>query len=459
MSAGTVTAGVAVSQAVGPAPVKPRPAWTFAEIFIIGQTALPALLYLPNVQALRLPIRIAPFAVSLLALAWWLASRRDRSVRHPSSAWVLIGLAWMALMMLHPTTAGVRAGLAQVALYVAVLAPLLWASRFVDSYRQFARILWILLICNGINSTVGVLQVYDPDRWMPYSLSRLVTESDMGLGPVSYVGPDGRRIIRPPGLFDTPGSVAGAGMYAALLGVVFAASAASLWRRALAAAFAFSGIAAIYLSQVRVSLVVLALMLATYLGCLVLQRRTATLVRSGLLTAFVIVAGFTFSLALGGESVRERVLTLFEDDPVTLYQQTRGEQLTYTFRQLLGEFPLGAGLGRWGMAGAYFGETSGASPSPIWAEIQITGWVLDGGLLLLAFYGLALVLASLTDYRLAIGPSDSYMNASAAVVLAANLGTAALIFSFTPFVTQVGQQYWFLAGALHGLAVRYGHIR
>jgi len=42
------------------------------------------------------------------------------------------------------------------------------------------------------------------------------------------------------------------------------------------------------------------------------------------------------------------------------------------------------------------------------------------------------------------------------VVLAANLGTAALIFSFVPFVTQVGIQYWFLAGALHGIAQRYG---
>ena len=42
------------------------------------------------------------------------------------------------------------------------------------------------------------------------------------------------------------------------------------------------------------------------------------------------------------------------------------------------------------------------------------------------------------------------MRACAAVVLAANLGTAALIFTFTPFVTQIGLQFWFLAGALHG---------
>ena len=37
-------------------------------------------------------------------------------------------------------------------------------------------------------------------------------------------------------------------------------------------------------------------------------------------------------------------------------------------------------------------------------------------------------------------------------MLAANLGTAALIFSFTPFVTQIGLQFWFLAGAINGIA-------
>ena len=45
--------------------------------------------------------------------------------------------------------------------------------------------------------------------------------------------------------------------------------------------------------------------------------------------------------------------------------------------------------------------------------------------------------------------------ACAAVVLAANLGTTAMVFSFTPFVTQIGIQYWFLAGALHGVACNY----
>jgi hypothetical protein len=31
-----------------------------------------------------------------------------------------------------------------------------------------------------------------------------------------------------------------------------------------------------------------------------------------------------------------------------------------------------------------------------------------------------------------------------------------MIVSFTPFVAQMGIQYWFLAGALHGVATRNG---
>ena len=91
---------------------------------------------------------------------------------------------------------------------------------------------------------------------MPHELSRLVTESELGLGAVTYHGPNGL-IVRPPGLFDNPGAVAGPGMYAALLGLVFVTSASPLWQRVLALLASFAGLAAIYLSQVRVSLVVI----------------------------------------------------------------------------------------------------------------------------------------------------------------------------------------------------------
>ena len=47
--------------------------------------------------------------------------------------------------------------------YFAVMSPLFWAPAFVKTPEHLARLLGLLLICSGINSMVGVLQVYDPD--------------------------------------------------------------------------------------------------------------------------------------------------------------------------------------------------------------------------------------------------------------------------------------------------------
>src|SRR4029079_10199378 len=119
--------------------------------------------------------------------------------------------------------------------------------------EQLRRVMWILLVCAGGNSIVGVLPGYDPGRWLPKESSRVMMWQEMGLGPVTFTGPDGRIMVRPPGLFDTPGAVAGPATYAALLGVVFAVSQIQWWKRMLSLAFAGAGLAAIYLSQVRIS--------------------------------------------------------------------------------------------------------------------------------------------------------------------------------------------------------------
>ena len=55
-----------------------------------------------------------------------------------------------------------------------------------------SEVLFIILICSGINSMVGILQVYDPATWMPKELSVLVTRTFGGVDNVSYIGPDGR---------------------------------------------------------------------------------------------------------------------------------------------------------------------------------------------------------------------------------------------------------------------------
>jgi hypothetical protein len=419
-------------------------------MFIVSQTAIPALLFLPGTQGIRFYVRVASFALSMALLVWWAFGNTRHSKGHPAQTWLIVAMVYTAAMVLHPFTSSTLAGIAQLVLYASVIAPLFWAPSLVRDSDHLARLMTLLLVCNGINACVGVLQVYDPARWMPQEMSRLVTESDFGLGAVTYQGPNGL-IVRPPGLFDNPGAVAGPGMYAALLGLVYATSAAALWKRALALAGSFAGVAAIYLSQVRVSLVVLVIMLGTYVVLLLFQRRKQRAVIFGAVAATIVIATFTFALTLGGKSIAERTLTLFAQDPVTLYSASRGGQLIYTFDDLINSYPLGAGLGRWGMINGYFGS---GSQRPLWAEIQVAGWAIDGGIPLVIVSVVALAVALSADRRLALFDPDAKVRACAGVVLAANIGTAALIFSFTPFVTQIGLQFWFLAGAVQAIATR-----
>jgi hypothetical protein len=428
--------------------------WGFPEFFIISQTALPALLFLPGTQAFRLPIRTAAFAISLAAFAWWLAESAGQVRSSKAQSWVAAVMALLAIMLFHPQTPSLVGGIAQIAVYFAVMAPLFWAPVFVRTPEHLARLLWILLICSGCNALVGVLQVYDP-RFLPAEFSRVISGNEVAMGSVTFIGRNGERLMRPPGLFDTPGAVAGPAMSAALLGLIFAVSGISAWKRLLAFAFAMAGLAAIYLSQVRISLVMTLMMMGIYTFTSFRQGRFGRASQFGILGGAIVVGGFIIALALGGPAIRDRVMTLVGGDPLAVYQSARGTQLSITFREMLYEHPLGAGVGRWGMAAAYFGRFTQLS-TPLWAEIQFTGWMIDGGVLMIALYCGALIVTALTQWKVAMVKAFPRLNTCAAAVMSANLGTAVLIFSFTPFVTQIGIQYWFLAGALHGVAVSHG---
>src|SRR5438034_8121053 len=207
----------------GPAP---KLGWLpsgFVEWFAVGQTLLPALLFIPGSQPYRLPIRTGAYAVSLLAFAlWWFDRGGRRRGRHPATGWIVLTVVWLALTFLHPDTAPL-AGVAQLCLYFAILCPVFWAPVYVSNRQRLMRALVVLLVCNGINSMVGVLQVYDPDRWMPRQLSSIYSlqGGDMILASSTFIGLNGRVMIRPPGLFDAAGAVAGAAMVATMLGLVF----------------------------------------------------------------------------------------------------------------------------------------------------------------------------------------------------------------------------------------------
>ena len=103
------------------------------------------------------------------------------------------------------------------------------------------------------------------------------------------------------------------------------------------------------------------------------------------------------------------------------------------------------------MIAGYFG---GGDQAPLWAEIQVAGWGIDGGIPLVVLGMAAPIVALFALTKVALSDPDAKVRACAAVALSANLGTAALMFSFTPFVTQIGLQYWFLAGAVQGIATQ-----
>jgi hypothetical protein len=444
-------AGYLATPAAGTAAA--RIPWGFAELFVISQSALPAILIMPGTQSIRLPIRVSSFVLPLVAFGWYHINSELRLRPSRAQSWLFAVMMLLAVMLFHPSTPSFVGGLAHLAVYFSVMAPLFWAPAFVRTPEHLARILWILLVCSGLNAVVGVLQVYDPNRWLPAEFSH-ISLGGVGLGPVSYMGPNGHMIVRPPGLFDTPGAVAGPAAYAALLGLVFAVSAMPAWKRLLSLMFAGAGLAAIYLSQVRISFVITLGMMIVYAVVAARQGRIGRASQFALLAGGIVVGSFILATTLGGQSVVDRFLTLTASDPITVYKGARGVQLDVTFSQMFVDAPLGAGLGRWGMAGGYF--STAAASTGMWAEIMFTGWMIDGGILMIVLYCGALVVTALAEYRIATMHQYSRLAQCGTVVLAANLGTAALIFSFTPFVTQVGIQYWFLAGALHGIAQRYG---
>src|SRR3954469_4301006 len=77
----------------------------FVEWFAVGQTLLPALLFLPGSQAYRLPIRTGAYAISLVAFAvWWFGRGGRQRGKHPATGWIILTMLWLALMLLHPET-------------------------------------------------------------------------------------------------------------------------------------------------------------------------------------------------------------------------------------------------------------------------------------------------------------------------------------------------------------------
>jgi len=446
--------------APGRGPVRPpagrgdavRAPWGWLEFFILALTLTPALLFLPGITPVRAATRVAMFAYGLAA--WWAFARRGGEPvgvkTFPARLWLIFCGVWMVCQIGNPGNYSLKAAVGQVLLYLAVMSPAFWAGAALSTPKQFGRLMAVLFLCNALSSVLGVAQVYYPERFNPPVIPAL--NGVFGGEDLKYEGADGRKILRPCGLSDTPGSVAPAGATTALIGLCWALRPVGLVRRLAALGLAFAGVAVIYFTQVRASMVTLGVCAATLTGLWLAQgnvRQAVTLAGGGVALAAGALAWV--ARTVGARTV-ERFGTLLGGDPADLYARSRGGFVKEALTEAVWDYPLGLGLGWYGMIHALFLDPSRVSL--VWVEVMIQAFVYDGGVPLLVGYGGALAAALLDSLRIALTSRDRELRFWAAVVFSQNLSLVANCFSYATFLSVLGPPFWLFAAALHAADAR-----
>lgn len=427
--------------------------WGLVEVFILIQFLWGALLFLPGAQSFRMSVRILPYFSSLALFAFYYGNRQR--YRMPAAGkFVVIALLLLVINLAHPQTQ-LMAGAAQCVFQFCIVAPVFWAGKAVKSPRYLNRLLWLIFIVNAANSLVGLLQIYFPQYFMPPEFSSLAQSMNRDyVEALSYQGASGQMIIRPPGLSDMPAGAAVAGMTTALMGI--ALSMRREWgarTRTFCLAMSGVGMVVLYLTQVRSLFLMMVAAICALLTVVVRRGQRREAVWASLTSLALVVGAFLWAISLGGKTVADRFFGITEVGLFNSFQSNRGFFVEQTINTLLFEYPLGAGVGRWGMMTVYFGDLASIESPPIHVEIQMTGWLLDGGVLMMLFYGSAVVSALLYCYRRAVRSADIEMVSAARIIFCFNLIIAGTTLAGPSFNTQLGIQFWFLTAALHGCGV------
>lgn len=428
--------------------------WGGLEWFVIAQTFVPALLFVPGTSPFRSIFRVASFAIALVAWAFVVQSGRTRPGTDSFSAtgWLKATTVWLLLMVMHPNTNSLLAGIAQACLYIAVFSPTFWAPSMLVSQKQMKRIMLIFCVCNGLSALVGLGQVFRPATFNPPVIQALENPDSLSAQVVTYQDDFGNKIIRPCGLTDQVGAAAPAGATAALIALAYALRPIGFLRRVICVGLAFVGVAVIYYSQVRMILMMFVICLFVLVVLFALQKNFAYATMLGGLSAAIIAGALSWVAATSGWTVVDRFLGLFTTNIAEKYQSSRGGFISETFNRLIWEYPLGNGLGWWGTIYGAFGDKS--VPSKVWVEVMWPGWVMDGGIPLMVLYVGAITLAIGDSLRIALKSRDRDLAFWAAVVFASNLSAVATSFSYVTFLTGIGMQFWLLSAVVHASDIR-----
>ena len=333
----------------------PWPGWL--EAVVVAQTLLPALMFSPTFLAYRTYIRMLSFLLPLVAWGVYTATgRRVAGGRtYPPTLWLGLALGWITLSIANPWVNTLSSAACSVAITAAVMCPAFWAPAAIKDPRQLKRLLLLLLLCNGASALMGIAQIYRPDTFRPPKMLvlELNPEAEAGL---SIITDDGRMILRPPGLTDTPGGAANGGLISCAIGLALALTPIAWWKRLAGMGIAVVGLAIMFYSQVRSLTITLILGLFLWGVLLILRgeiRKVMTLAVLGLVLG---LAAIGWVLRSDASNAMNRFLDLFSERATTVYYRNRGAFIEYALTEQLPKYPLGAGPGRIGMSSVYFGN-------------------------------------------------------------------------------------------------------
>jgi hypothetical protein len=429
----------------------PLPHWGWLEWFIVSQTVIPALVFIPGVTSIRVVTRVASFAFALIAWGAIAFSGRGVKTRFAPALWLQGCLAWLALMIFHPHTNSPVSGVASVALYLTVMSPAFWAPAALRTSRQLPRLMTLLFVCNAASALMGLAQAYRPGL-NPAHIMALEGGDEIARASLTYETADGRTIIRPCGLTDNPGGAGAPAVQACLFGLCLAIRPVAAWKRLTGLGLGLVGMAVIYYCQARTAMVIEFICLLTLMGLFAWRGNVRQAMLLGVVGGVILVAATVWVISNVGMVGVERFGTLLTSKPGELYHGSRGSFVEKTFTEQIWESPLGDGLGRYGQIHTYFGDHGlpyGVPGGPVWVEVQWPGWGLDGGLPLILGYAVAIALAMRDTLRVVLTSKDRELTYCASIVFAMNLATCGLCFSQCPFIAATGLQFWLLAAVVH----------
>ena len=431
----------------------PGVGWIYT--YLIIQFVCQLALLVPALAPLRIVFRSAAFGTSVLFLA---IVPGGPLYQNALRTLISVVLGILALSWMNPEGGGVLAASASWLFHLAIVAPVFWVGRLRIDGRGVERLVLLVWAFYAASAAVGVLQAVFPGRFQP-AISVIIAEKGVDtLQALSIRLSSGDWILRPMGLTDVPGGAGYAGLYSILLGLGVVIARPFWGARVAGVGTMLLGAIVIYLCQVRAVIVLTGICLIALVAISVVAGRLSRFFLIGLLGVVVAFVAWAGALSLGSDAVTDRLSTLIEDDAGSVYYSNRGIFLEKTFNQLLPEYPFGAGLGRWGMMNHYFGTAKRS----LWVEIQWTGWLYDGGLVLLLAYPAAVLFATWNAARLALGPESSRLAVWASILFAYDVGAFALTFSYPIFMATAGIEFWVFNAALFqawgGAAVGNGRL-